>query len=524
MNNNTGKFTPVIGKNVIENLTVGMYDDARFVYREYVQNAADQIDIAKRQNLYQSDNEACIYIQIDKNTKTVIIEDNATGIESQKVLPLLGNIAQSIKNKYEDKGFRGIGRLGGLGYCDKLTFETSFYGEGTKSIMTWDAKLLKKNINDDNVKIDAAELISIITDYSFLDENEKEHYFKVIMEGVENEELLDIEKVRDYLSMVAPIPFASHFTHRHKIYEHAKDIYKRVKDKNITFDEYNLILNNDQLFKGYKNSIFKNNIASEEDKIVDVDFFEEYFDDNLLFWGWYGISQEMHQIPDENKERGIRLRKSNIQIGLDNRLDVYHKEDLGNRYFIGEVYAIHKELIPNARRDFFVDNEVSSQFSKHLRDIFHKRLYTLYYDFSKKNSAIKTLQDLENLNEKIEDKSIDNDSKEKLSTEKTKLEKRVNSAKTTLSRLANKYKGQVLEETIKEAGFDFESKEGDSQQDNKEKTESKHTENTWNNLPKKTVSKEAEILLQKVYSIIRKNLIKETAEELIRKIEEEVRE
>jgi molecular chaperone HtpG len=63
----------------------------------------------------------------------------------------------------------------------------------------------------------------------------------------------------------------------------------------------------------------------------------------------------MHQIPDENKERGIRLRKSNIQIGLENRLDEFHKEDLGNRYFIGEVYAINKELIPNARRDFFID-------------------------------------------------------------------------------------------------------------------------------------------------------------------------
>ena len=34
-----------IGKNVIETLTSGMYD-ARFVYREYVQNSADQIDKA----------------------------------------------------------------------------------------------------------------------------------------------------------------------------------------------------------------------------------------------------------------------------------------------------------------------------------------------------------------------------------------------------------------------------------------------------------------------------------------------
>ena len=37
---------PHIGKRVIETLTAGMYDDSRFVFREYVQNAADQIDVA----------------------------------------------------------------------------------------------------------------------------------------------------------------------------------------------------------------------------------------------------------------------------------------------------------------------------------------------------------------------------------------------------------------------------------------------------------------------------------------------
>ena len=41
MDNN---FKTIIGKDVIESLTIGMYDDSRFIYREYIQNAADQID------------------------------------------------------------------------------------------------------------------------------------------------------------------------------------------------------------------------------------------------------------------------------------------------------------------------------------------------------------------------------------------------------------------------------------------------------------------------------------------------
>ena len=64
--NNTEKFVPIIGKNVIENLTQGMYDDARFVYREYVQNAADQIDIAIKQGLYNTGEQPSIIIQIEK--------------------------------------------------------------------------------------------------------------------------------------------------------------------------------------------------------------------------------------------------------------------------------------------------------------------------------------------------------------------------------------------------------------------------------------------------------------------------
>ena len=39
-----------IGKNILENLTSGMYTDSKFIYREYVQNSADAIDEAIKKN------------------------------------------------------------------------------------------------------------------------------------------------------------------------------------------------------------------------------------------------------------------------------------------------------------------------------------------------------------------------------------------------------------------------------------------------------------------------------------------
>ena len=43
---------PRIGKDVIESLTLGMYEDCRFIYREYIQNSADQVDKAIAESLY----------------------------------------------------------------------------------------------------------------------------------------------------------------------------------------------------------------------------------------------------------------------------------------------------------------------------------------------------------------------------------------------------------------------------------------------------------------------------------------
>lgn len=99
-----------IGKNILENLTSGMYTDSKFIYREYVQNAADAIDDAIAKNIITNE-DAKILINIDSQNRTIYIEDNATGIDYNNALRLLGNVADSVKDKNINKGFRGIGRL-----------------------------------------------------------------------------------------------------------------------------------------------------------------------------------------------------------------------------------------------------------------------------------------------------------------------------------------------------------------------------------------------------------------------------
>ena len=55
----------VFGANILENLTTGMYQDSRVIYREYIQNACDQIDKAYDMGLLR-DNEGCIDILMNE--------------------------------------------------------------------------------------------------------------------------------------------------------------------------------------------------------------------------------------------------------------------------------------------------------------------------------------------------------------------------------------------------------------------------------------------------------------------------
>ncbi len=111
-------FKPRIGKNVIETLTSGMYADSMYIFREYIQNAADQIDVAVEEGILKSKDDGIIEITIDSEDRRIIIKDNATGISENSVLQFLGDVANSAKDGEKRKGFRGIGRLGGLGYCE----------------------------------------------------------------------------------------------------------------------------------------------------------------------------------------------------------------------------------------------------------------------------------------------------------------------------------------------------------------------------------------------------------------------
>ena len=133
----------IIGKYTLESLTNGMYANPFDLLREYVQNAVDSIDsYVEADSTHLESNR--ILIEIDTKQGYLKIEDNGTGIPVSSAYKTLLDIGNSQKDLKKSRGFRGIGRLSGLGYCDKLIFTTSFTGESEKSIVTFDSKKLKE--------------------------------------------------------------------------------------------------------------------------------------------------------------------------------------------------------------------------------------------------------------------------------------------------------------------------------------------------------------------------------------------
>lgn len=354
----------VFGKNILENLTTAMYSDRRVMYREYVQNSCDAIDAAIKSGILELA-DARIDIVIDQDNSNITIEDNGSGISTIDFMRVLSDIANSDKIRSEDKGFRGIGRLCGLAYCSKLQFISSAVGEDKANVMTWDAKKMRAMLND-NKKRTADEVLAAILDVNEMDSEKESHFFKVILTGIskDSQALLDTGAIRDYLSFEAPVPYDSAFMFYRQILDHADKL-------GVSIDEYPIYIDDEQIFKQYRTRIYASGKVHDEIKSIDFkDFYDE--NDNLIAWMWFGLSSFNGQIKNENIQRGLRLRKENIQIGSaralrDQRL---FPDNRANEYFIGEVFAIHPDLIPNARRDYFNENTVRTTFESKLKEFF----------------------------------------------------------------------------------------------------------------------------------------------------------
>ena len=346
----------IIGKHTLESLTSGMYSDSYVVFREYIQNSVDSIDEAVRLGVLTPGAEQ-IVVRLAPTENQIVITDNGLGIPSSEVEKTLISIGNSKKSSESSRGFRGIGRLAALSYCQRLTFLTSFKGEATSTQIVIDASKLSKVLADDSQEdvtvIDVLESVYTVTTSV---EREDAHYFTVQMDGVDvNSKLLSLADVEDYLMQNAPVPYSPDFIW-------GKEIVKRLKKEGLEIDVYNVCLEygtkSTPIYKPYKDEFVVDKGKNITDTVQDITILKIPNDsNNLTAIGWLAKTNYMGSIYDKTV-KGIRLRKGNILIGDHQTLNIVFKDARFNGWSIGEIFAIDKMLVPNARRDNFEKNPV----------------------------------------------------------------------------------------------------------------------------------------------------------------------
>lgn len=493
------------GKNIISILTSGMYKDPEFLFREYIQNAADQID----KDRGKDDSCESILIYLDNDNREIRIEDKATGIPTKDVHRILGNIAASEKVAGTDKGMFGIGRLGGLSYCETLVFETSYRGENTASIMTWDAKKLLENVSKNNNHIDAATLISSVISTTTKEADTKSHYFKVILKNIPDRFsfLLDKERVMNYLRMTAPV----------KVDERKFSNYGQVREflRNNDIVEpptYRVFLNGEEVKKPY-NTFTDAPARTEKQKIkkIETKIFTDA-DGRMQAWAWVGIrdfSEGTSVIKQDCIFRAIRLRLHNIQIGGEDTLTNLYNEDKAAKYFVGEIHVLDTSLTPNARRDYFEHTPKFDIFQKQIKEFLNK-LFKQVRNDSNLSSVKKQIKTQEGILASFQDKKsrgfIDKEEQEEWESKKNKAEIERTKAIQKYQKLVpddTTYSGQQMGEVVTSKSKDENSGENESQTKQEKKTKGRiplitDNLNGYNRSEKKIISK--------ILKVIDKNL------------------
>ena len=409
MDKSMEKHQTKIGKNLIEILMYSMYDDAKVVLREYVQNAYDAINEAVEYGILESTKYGHVNIILDSKHRSVRINDNGTGIVKKLAAKKLLDIADSFKDGKNTAGHYGIGRLTGLQFCERLIFKTSAKGENEYTQVVFDSNLAREILNDSNDHRNAEEVVNSISSVSSGKESTDAHYFEIEMENIRADysQLLNEESVREYLEEVAPIDYSTTFKN---LLIKTSEIPPHLKVQRDNLKSIQLSINN--LVDIRKRYGVK--IEGTGDPIKTLHYFDVIDDEyGFLAWGWFAITAFTKAIPVKDRNRGIRLRKKNIQVGTANLLDKYFEESRGNNYFYGEVFAIHDNLRPSSDRTALVATPEAGRFYELIRAKFHD-LHKLYHLANDLKTSLKDVVYGERL--------ASTQDKEELEVAKTKLE------------------------------------------------------------------------------------------------------
>lgn len=376
-----------VGRNLLETLTSALYESPIILFREYVQNSLDAYNNSQKTGHNVLD-DFCVEINIDKEAKAIRIKDNGYGIENKedfdKDMLSFGDSRKEDRSQFI--GFRGIGRISAVPFCERLVFINKANGQKQKNICIWKGETFKELINNDYKDTKSFEdVIKKIVTLSDEECQEENHYFEVIIENYskEVEEVIDNKNFEANLRKLLPLKYDSSFTKSKEIIKH----YNEFMNEN--FEKYMccIKLNGTELTKRY----------TDKEHVLASDLIFAEIRDKATTSGaggdkagimWFTFNQLM-TAKRNDKDYGIMVRSKNVLMGSNDtfadlcedsseHVASYSQLAATLRGVYGELLINSINLKDNARRDWFKMDEYSLGLKYQIIE-FMRRLYKYRY-------------------------------------------------------------------------------------------------------------------------------------------------
>lgn len=384
-----------MGLRLLETLTSALYEDPIILFREYVQNSADAHHRSTDSDPSLEWDDFTTDICIDKEQSSITINDNGFGIAEDEFLSKMTSIGKSDKGKYNDQiGFRGIGRLSGMPFCERLVFTNKVKGLSKCLLFTWYGDKFHELLNQETDHELSTAIGKITTSSEVPYKGDiNDHYFRVEIIGYRDEikELVNSENFKARLALMLPLKYSPSFTKQEII----KSYYEDFMGEDLDKFSHIIQLNGEILYKPYRD----NNILES-----DIVFWKlQYKGKTKNIPGdkigilWFTFNRKVSTNP-EGEPYGILVRSKNMLMGDNNSLAdaiIRSKTDYVApfreltqtlRGVYGEMLINSPSLNDNARRDWFKIDSASIE----LRNIiveFLRRLHKYRYTASRAFNA-----------------------------------------------------------------------------------------------------------------------------------------